>query len=251
MEHTATPPLNAAPAEAEASTAPVRVWDAPVRLIHWLAVASFAGAWLTAEADGLRGLHILFGLSLIGLMAVRVLWGLVGSPTARFAHFVRGPAAVAAHFHELARGTARPHAGHNPAGGWAVLALIGLSLGVGLSGWLTWDVAERFEDLHEALAEGLLLLVALHVAAVLVTSWLTRDKLLGAMFSGRKALDGEAGIPRAYKGVAALILTALLGFWAWGLGPNTPFQGEGAGESHEVRGDKPQHHAEDDEDDDD
>jgi cytochrome b len=173
------------PPSTETSTVTQPLWDAPVRLLHALMLLSVAGAWLTAEADGWRAVHISFGLTLAGAMVLRLLWGFVGTPPARFASFVRGPAAVATHLRELATGRGGPHAGHNPAGGWAVLALLVAGLLAAGSGWLAWQGGDAWEEVHEALANGLLALVGLHVAAVLLTSWLARDRLVPAMLSGR------------------------------------------------------------------
>lgn len=205
------------------------LWDAPVRLLHALMALSMAGAWLTAEADGWRAVHISFGLTLAGAMALRLIWGFIGTPPARFASFVRGPAAVVAHLRELLAGRAQPHAGHNPAGGWAVLALLGTGLLAAGSGWLAWQGGDAWEEVHEALANGLLLLVGMHVAAVLLTSRLARDRLVPAMLTGRKAVPAGTPPTRAmHRGVAAALLVALLGFWAWSLGPTTPWQDAGA-----------------------
>lgn len=205
------------------------LWDAPVRLLHALMALSVAGAWLTAEAEGWRAVHISFGLTLAGAMVLRLIWGLVGSGPARFTSFLRGPAAVVAHLRELLAGRAGPHAGHNPAGGWAVLALLGTGLLAAGSGWLAWSGGGAWEEVHEVVANGLLLLVGVHIAAVLVTGWLSHDRLVPAMLTGRKAVP--AGTPptrRMHRGLAALILVAVLGLWAWSLGPASPWQAEGA-----------------------
>lgn len=236
MNATLPPPPATRDPSALPTGAKVPIWDAPVRVMHWLAVLSFAGAWLTSEMDGWRPVHISFGLALAGVMALRVIWGLVGSRHARFASFVRGPSAVLAHFRGLAAGEAQPHSGHNPAGGWAVLALIGLSLAVSLSGWLTYTQGESFEDVHELVAEGLLALVGLHVAAVVMMSWLSQQNLVRAMVGGRKVAPAADANPRPYRGLGVLILVAVLAFWAWGMGPATPFTGGAEGEraeSHE------------------
>jgi cytochrome b len=201
------------------------LWDAPVRLLHALMVLSVAGAWLTAEAEGWRALHISFGLTLAGAMVLRLLWGFIGTPPARFTSFVRGPAAVAAHLRELLAGRAGPHAGHNPAGGWAVLALLAAGLAAAASGWLAWRGGEVWEEVHEALANGLLLLAGVHVAAVLLMSRLARDRLVPAMLTGRKAVPAGTPPTRAmHRGVAAVLLVAMLGFWAWSLGPASPWR---------------------------
>ncbi|MBB5205058.1 cytochrome b [Inhella inkyongensis] len=211
----------------------VRIWDAPLRLMHWLSAICFFGAWLTAESDALRPLHITLGLSLAGLMVMRVLWGLVGSPTARFAQFVKGPQAVLEHLQALVRGPIEPHAGHNPAGGWATLALIGLALAVSLSGWFTWQAGEFYEDLHEGLATALLALVGLHVAAVLFTSLRSRRNLVAAMVTGQAELPSKAGIPSNHRALAWGLGASLLAFWFWALQPGSPLQIDSGDSSRE------------------
>ena len=211
------------------------LWDAPVRLLHGLMALGLAGAWLTAEADGWRAVHIRYGFTLVGAMALRLVWGFIGSGPARFRHFVRGPAAVVAHLRDLLAGRAQPHAGHNPAGGWAVLALLAAGLATGGTGWLAWQGSNVGEELHEAVANGLLLLVGVHVAAVLLSSWLARDRLMPAMLTGRKAVPAGTPPTRSmHRGVAVAVLVATLGFWAWSLGSTSPWQGAGAsgGEGH-------------------
>ncbi|MBH9551907.1 cytochrome b/b6 domain-containing protein [Inhella gelatinilytica] len=230
--------MNPTPSSLTVQPAP-RVWDAPVRVLHGLSALCFAGAWLTAEVDRLRPLHISLGLCLAALMALRVLWGLVGSPTARFSHFLKGPTAVVKHFTELTQGRLQAHAGHNPAGGWAVVGLIGLSLASAATGWLTWTGGETFEDLHEGVATAALALVGLHLAAVALTSHLSQRNLVASMVHGRAEVPPSEGIPRNHTGLAALILVATVGFVAWGLAPNSPLRAPGANETAET-----QHHRE-------
>jgi cytochrome b len=226
------------------------LWDAPVRLLHALMVLSVAGAWLTAEAEGWRALHISFGLTLAGAMVLRLLWGFIGTPPARFTSFVCGPAAVAAHLRELLAGRTGPHAGHNPAGGWAVLALLAAGLAAAASGWLAWRGGEVWEEVHEALANGLLLLAGVHVAAVLLMSRLARDRLVPAMLTGRKAVPAGTPPTRAmHRGVAAALLVAMLGFWAWSLGPASPWRDAGAAKHHQAHGEGRHHHERDHDDD--
>jgi cytochrome b len=112
----------------ESSPRSVRVWDAPVRIFHWLMVLSFAGAWLTAESERWRLVHVTLGYTMAGLVVFRLVWGVVGTRHARFADFVRGPAAVGRYLRSLLQRRPEPHAGHNPAGGWAILALLVLAV---------------------------------------------------------------------------------------------------------------------------
>ena len=113
----------------------VRIWDLPVRISHWAIALLFAVQWWTGET-GRLGWHRLAGYAVIGLVVFRLLWGLLGSSTARFASFVRGPRAVFAYLAKLrVRGDGRFRIGHNPLGGWSVvlmLALLAVQAGLGL-----------------------------------------------------------------------------------------------------------------------
>jgi cytochrome b len=213
---------SASRAERSVAAMPTRrvlVWDAPVRTFHWLMVVCFAGAWLTAESERWRLLHATFGYTMAGLVAFRLVWGLVGTKHARFASFVRAPAAVLRYLNGLLRGAPEHHAGHNPAGGLAIIALLGAAAVVVLSGWATYnDVARHWvEELHEGAAEALMALVVLHLAGVAVSSWLHRENLVAAMLTGRKPGTPADAVKRAWRGVAALMIAAVLAFWgaAW------------------------------------
>lgn len=202
-------------ASSRAGRRPPLIWDAPVRVFHWLAVLSFAGAYLTAESERWRLVHVTLGYTLAGLVAFRVVWGFIGTRHARFASFVHGPSAAVAYLRALFAGKSAPHAGHNPAGALAIVVLLALAAGVTATGWLTYAEwgGDRFEDLHEALANLMLGLVGVHVAAVVISSRLHRDNLVRAMFTGRKAAPPYEGIRRAWHGLAVLMLATVLGFW--------------------------------------
>lgn len=210
--------MSASPAEPGADAKPQRrilVWDAPVRVFHWLMALSFAGAWLTADSEQWRLLHVTLGYTMAGLVAFRILWGLMGTRYARFSSFVRGPAAVGRYLKSLLRGRPEHHAGHNPAGALAIVALLGLTLVVTASGWATFNEVggDWLEDVHEAIASLMLGIVGLHIAGVVVSSWLHRENLVGAMVTGRKPGRPEEAVRGAWRSVAALMLAAVLGFW--------------------------------------
>ncbi|HSW23816.1 MAG TPA: cytochrome b/b6 domain-containing protein [Burkholderiaceae bacterium] len=207
------------PADQPSRTAtgrPVLVWDAPVRLTHWLMVFSFAGAYLTAESEHWRLVHVTLGYTLAGLVGFRVLWGFFGTRYARFANFVRGPAAVADYLRDLLARRPPHHVGHNPAGALAILVLLGLAALVTGTGWATYEElgGKWLEELHEGAANLMLAVVGVHVAGVLVSGWLHGDNLVGAMITGHKPVRPEDGVRRAWRGVAALLLAAVLAFWA-------------------------------------
>ena len=193
----------------------IMVWDAPVRVFHWLLVISFAGAYLTAESEQWRLLHVTLGYTMAGLVTFRILWGVVGSRYARFSSFVRGPAAVVRYVRALMRGQPEHYAGHNPLGALAIIALLGLAIVVTASGWSIYSDTggEWLEEAHELASNVMLAVVGLHVAGVIGGSWVHHENLIGAMFSGRKLGPPEDGIRSAWKSVAILMMLAVLGYW--------------------------------------
>jgi len=203
---------SASPAEKQPRTL---VWDAPLRVFHWLLALAFAVAWLTAEGERWRLVHVTAGYTLAGLVAFRLVWGVVGTRHARFGDFVRGPHAVLAYLRSLLRGRPEHHAGHNPAGGLAIIALLALAALTAATGWADYtDLGgDWLEEVHEALASGMLALVAVHVVAVVASSWLHRENLVAAMIHGRKPVPPNEGIRRAWRGLAAVLLVAVLAFW--------------------------------------
>lgn len=194
----------------------ILVWDAPVRLFHWLMVLSFAGAWLTSESERLQLLHITFGYTMIGLVVFRIVWGLIGTRHARFSDFVRGPRAVLRDLGALLRGRPAHHLGHTPAGAVAIVALLGLTLVVTALGWATYNDlgGHGLEEAHEAAATLMLLVVVAHVVAVVLTSLLRGENLVRAMVTGRKQGEPGQGIRRAWVSLAVVMLAAVLGFWS-------------------------------------
>jgi len=208
------------------SKPPILVWDLPVRVFHWLMVACFIVAWVSAESERWRLLHVTMGYTMAALVAFRVVWGLIGTRYARFADFVRAPRAVARYVASMLRGRPEPSVGHNPAGAWAIVALLALTLLTAASGWAVesaWG-GHWLEEAHEAAAHALLAVALVHVAGVVVGSWLHRENLVRSMLTGRKAGDPAQAIGRAWLPVAALMLVAVLGFWwlQWSQAPLAP-----------------------------
>lgn len=197
------------------TTPEILVWDAPVRVFHWLLVFCFAGAWLTSESERWQLLHITLGYTLAALIAFRLLWGLVGTRYARFAQFVRGPLAVLGYLQSLRHGRAQHHVGHNPAGALAIVLLLLAGSLLTASGWASYHEmgGHWLEEAHEVLGNGMLLLAAVHVAGVVVSGRLHGENLVRAMLSGRKRGAPSEGIQRAHTTVALLLLALVLVFW--------------------------------------
>ena len=219
----------------------VLVWDTPVRVFHWLMVLCFFGAYISAESERWRLLHVTLGYTMLGLVGFRIVWGLIGTRHARFASFVRGPAAVLRYLRSLWRRRPEHHVGHNPAGALAIVSLLLLTIAVAASGWASYNEVggEWLEDLHEAAAESMMALVVVHIVAVVAASWLHRENLIGAMVSGRKAGAPQDGVKRAWRGVAALMLAAVLGFWwlQWRDAPSVRLANPAAEVRHDRHGD--------------
>jgi cytochrome b len=207
----------------------VLVWDAPTRVFHWLMVLSFAGAYLTAEEDGWRLVHVTLGYTMAGLVAFRVVWGFIGTRHARFTDFVRGPGAAMRYLRSVVRGQPEHHTGHNPAGALAVVALLVLTVATVVTGWATYRElgGDALEELHEAIANVMLGLVVLHVVAVVVSSRLHRENLVGAMISGYKDGQSADAVPGSRRGVAAAMLLAVAAFWCfqWWTAPGANLPG--------------------------
>lgn len=169
----------------------VRVWDLPVRLLHWALACAIAAAWITGERIG--PLHEWIGYGAVAIVGARLLWSLKGNPYARFSQFVTPPRVALAYLRQVAAGVPARHLGHNPAGGAMVVALLACVTLVGLSGWamttdLLWGYAWPVR-LHTALAWLLVILIAVHVTGVLLASWQHRENLVKAMLTGFKRSD--------------------------------------------------------------
>jgi cytochrome b len=189
----------------------VRVWDPLLRVFHWGLVAAFAIAWLTA--DELQPVHELAGYAVAGLVAFRLIWGFVGSGYARFAQFLAGPAATLGYLGDTLKGHERRYLGHNPAGAMMIVAMLVTLSGTAFTGWLMEEPARPevmpgvpqmvapaqpdenrgrdeaqgpLKEVHEALANLMLLLVALHVGGVVLASLRHHENLARAMLTGDK-----------------------------------------------------------------
>jgi cytochrome b len=197
----------------------IRVWDPLVRMFHWGLVAAFAVAYLSAEE--LSTVHEVAGYVVAGLVAFRLIWGFAGSRYARFSQFLKGPSATVRYLGDMVGGRERRYLGHNPAGAAMIVALLIALSGTAFTGWLmedetrmamlpvipqivapVWadeDGDERAEygergeggesvlgEVHETLANLMLLLIAFHVGGVVLTSFRHRENLARSMVSGTK-----------------------------------------------------------------
>jgi cytochrome b len=194
----------------------ILVWDLPVRVFHWMLAASFAGAFLTAESERVRDVHIALGYTFVGLLAFRLVWGLVGSRHARFRSFAYGPAAVISYLRSLLSRQPDHHAGHNPAGSWVIFGMVALGLVIGASGLAVYNgLGGRWaESLHEGVSNAMLGLVILHLAGVVVSSFVHRENLVAAMVTGYKGGRPSEAIGGTRWAMAAALVAAVAVYWS-------------------------------------
>jgi len=168
--------------------ATVKVWDPLVRIFHWSLATLFVVAYATG--DDIEKVHIAAGYTIAGLVALRVIWGLIGPQHARFSNFVRSPAVTLAYLRDVMLLRAPRYIGHNPAGGAMIVALLVMIAGSCITGYLmttdAWWGSKALEEVHEAFANLTVGLVIFHVLGVLIASFEHRENLVKAMFTGRK-----------------------------------------------------------------
>lgn len=211
---------------------PVVVWDLPTRLFHWTLVVLMVAQWWTAESSSTMDWHVWGGYAVLALVLFRLIWGFAGSETARFSHFVRGPGATLDYFKSLLRGETPIHLGHNPMGGWSIVAMLVLLLvqaGTGLFAnddiliegplyaWVSKSTSNWLTTVHKLNFNLLLLLIAVHLSAVLFYLLVKRENLIHPMLSGHKHLPPERlhSAPRLASPWRALAVLAavIAGVW--------------------------------------
>jgi cytochrome b len=194
----------------------ILVWDLPTRLGHWLLAGSFVVAWLTGDSEEWRLVHALAGGTMVAVALFRLVWGFAGTTHARFGQFVRGLPAALAYLKSLLEHAPQHFTGHNPAGGWAIVLLLSLTLITAVPGWLTYqDIGgEWLEELHEGTATVMLGVVLIHLAGVVVGSLAHRENLARAMVTGIKLGETNEAIA-GVKPLAAAALIACAAFGAW------------------------------------
>lgn len=209
----------------------IKLWDVPVRSIHWAIVLLMPALWWTAETSDLT-LHKQLGYVMLALVVFRIFWGFTGSSTARFASFLKGPRAIFAYASGLFGKEREAVVGHNPIGGWSaaiLLLLLAAQIAIGLfaqdvdgieSGPLTYlvsyDTADAARGWHHLLFNILLGFIVLHVAAILFYLIVKRDNLVGPMITGSKAFAAAVDQPwfaPAWRIAVGAVLSAALAWW--------------------------------------
>ncbi|GAB4176040.1 MAG: cytochrome b/b6 domain-containing protein [Rhodocyclaceae bacterium] len=214
--------------ESRAERSRIKVWDAPTRLFHWSFAAAFAAAWASGESDRWRDVHVFAGYLILGLLAFRLVWGVAGSRHARFASFAFSWREARDYALQAIARRAPRFIGHNPAGAWAIFAMLALAALVSLSGILVLGGEEQqglltgwgriatgamLKELHDGTAKLWLLLIGLHLAGVAWESHAHRENLARSMLSGYKVGPASEAVA-SFRWFSALALAAAIGAFA-------------------------------------
>jgi cytochrome b len=204
---------------------PLRVWDLPVRLFHWTLVVLIFVSWLTQEL-GRMDLHKLCGYTIMALLLFRLAWGFVGSDTARFSKFLRSPLAAFRHLGQLHRREPDTEIGHNAAGGWMVLVMLGmLAVQVGsglfsnddvltegpLAHFVSKETSDWLSHVHSINFKLIEAVIVLHVLAIATYALLKGHNLVRPMITGKKRMPGATRAPRMASPLLAIVILAIAG----------------------------------------
>ena len=202
---------------------PMRIWDLPIRLFHWVLVILLAVSWWSAEMLWMR-LHMWSGLTVMALLMFRLIWGFIGSDTARFTRFLQSPVKAFHHLLDMRKREPDTEIGHNAAGGWMVLGLLGLlalqiASGLGaqdegvVEGPLALALGKETSDwltrLHHLNFKFIQIAVLLHVLAVAAYRLLKGQDLVTPMITGKKRLPGATRAPMMMHPVLGLAVFAV------------------------------------------
>lgn len=192
----------------------IMVWDLPTRTFHWMQALAFGGAYLTSDSERYRDIHVALGYIMLGLIVFRLLWGFIGTRYARFSSFLFRPGDVVAYLLSLIRTKPSHYLGHNPAGSVAVWLLLSLGLFLCVTGVMALqdDAGDLVIEMHSYATDAMLVVIALHLFGVVMSTLLHRENLVRAMITGYKPYQAGEGIQRAYNWLGIMMLVMAVGF---------------------------------------
>jgi cytochrome b len=193
----------------------ILVWDVPTRTFHWLQALAFGGAYLLAFSERFRDYHDALGYILLGMLVFRLLWGFAGTRYARFGSFLFKPREIAAYLGSMSKGKPGHFLGHNPAGSVSVWLLLAVGMFICVTGVMSLqdNASDLVIELHGLATKVMLGVIALHLIGVLMSSFLHRENLVRAMFTGYKSAETEEGIRRTYPWLGLLMVVGVVVFW--------------------------------------
>ncbi len=203
----------------------MRVWDLPTRLFHWLIVLLVALSYLSVSlaelSYGWMEVHLVAGYAVLTLLLFRLVWGVLGSDTARFSKFLGSPLAGFRHLASFRTVTPDDQVGHNEAGGWMVIAMLLLLAAQAATGlfsnddaltagplakFVTKATSNQFSTVHAVLFKVIMGFIVLHIAAIVAYAVVKRHDLVRPMFSGKKRLPATTRAPRMASPLLALVV---------------------------------------------
>jgi cytochrome b len=206
----------------------VLVWDLPTRLFHWLLVIFVIISFVTAKIGGnMMQYHKLSGFAILVLVLFRLIWGIIGSRQSRFLTFVKAPFAVMRYAMTVLRRNSAHDLGHNPLGGWSIIAMLFILLLQAATGlfanddiategplyeWVSKATSDQLTRIHRLNQEVIIALVSIHVLAVLFYFFYQRENLIKPMITGGKRWIGPEPEPMTGRTWIAAVITGLLGF---------------------------------------
>lgn len=195
------------------------IYDLPTRIFHWIFAALFVATFYIAKSidddSPVFSYHMLAGLMLAGLVALRIIWGFIGSRYARFTSFALNPRDLGDYIKGILTGDKKRWSGHNPASSWASIVMMVSAIMLATTGILmTSGDKETYEDIHELFANAFLITTLLHIAGVLLHSLKHQDGIALAMVHGKKEiLRNEVEVVRQ-RPIVALVFVLLIGAFA-------------------------------------
>jgi cytochrome b len=205
----------------------IRIWDIPTRVFHWSLVALVSASFITGKLSAVwMPYHEVFGIIILGMLVFRLIWGVIGGYHSQFISFVRGPEKVFQYAAGLFSKNGSSYPGHNPLGGWSVLAMLGVLLIQVVTGLFSNDdiftegplypfvdkvVSDLLTSIHRFNSYVIMGLVAVHVCAILFYLIVKRENLIHPMITGYKPWMGDSE-PSREKPWAAIISTCIAAF---------------------------------------
>lgn len=192
------------------------VYDLPTRIFHWL----FAGLFLpgfviakTIDDDSIWfSYHSMAGLTLGFVVLLRIVWGFIGAKHAKFFNFALNPQDLMGYFKGILAGDKKRWAGHNPASSWAAILMMLMALGLAVTGYLMTSGADKesFEDIHELLANGFIIVTVLHVAGIVLHTLRHKEMIGLSMVDGRKSEVGASETIASSRSAMGILLIGLV-----------------------------------------
>lgn len=186
------------------------IWDYPIRIAHWLLVASVAGAWVTSDSERLIVIHGALGYTLGLVLIFRIFWGLIGTKYARWSNFYPSPERVKRYLRSILRASPEHYVGHNPLGSVAIYMMLILLGSLIITGWIGLVLTPDglITEAHEALANLLLVVIGGHVLGVFLSSLIHKENLIQSMIKGYKEESAAAGIRKSHAFAGGLLLVS-------------------------------------------